>query len=244
VDLLAVQSEDLLGRKQHGDQERRRSVRISPKGTVIVLAGEDTCRCRIVNLCHGGILVAAPVKAGDVFFAGRSLEIELRLDGKDSRWLRMSGRIVRVQGTSIAMEFDKVSLEFIQLIEDSLGASYGRGRILSVISVDATAGRRAPIAEAFRAAGCIVVEVTTPLEAIVRLGELEFEPDLIVIADSTPNSTSNDLRRFIEQEHPHAKLVTVGDDLINPGAQNRWLSSADPSSDMVSRVRRLLLPLL
>jgi len=207
-----------------------------------MLAGEDTCRCRIVNLSHGGILVIAPMRAGEVLVPGRSLEIELRFDGKDSRWLRLAGRIRRVQETTIAMEFEKVSLEFIQLVDDSLGASYGRRRILSVVSVDATAGRRTPIAEAFRSAGCIVVEVSTPLEAIVRLGELEFEPDLIVIADSVPGSISGELRQFIEREHPRAKLVTVGDDLINPNEQNHWLSSADPGRDLLTRVRRLLLP--
>jgi hypothetical protein len=188
--------------------------------------------------------VTVPLKAGDMFIAGRSLELELQIDGKSSRWIRLVGHIVRVQATTIAMAFDKVSLEFIQLVDDILGASYGRSRILSVISVDASATRRAPIAEAFRAAGCTVVEVTTPLEMIVRLGELEFEPDLIVIADSSPTSTSDELRRFVAREHPGARLATVGDELLNPGEQMPWLSSTDLDRDLLTRVRRLLLPLV
>lgn len=188
--------------------------------------------------------MTVPGQVSDLFIPGRSLELELQIDGRDSRWIRLSGRILRVQAATIAMAFDKVSLEFIQLVDDILGASYGRSRILSVISVDANADRRAPITEAFRAAGCTVVEVSTALEMIVRLSELEFEPDLIVIADSSPSSTSDELRRFVEREHPRARLAQVGDELINPGKQSPWLSSADLDGDLLTRVRRLLLPLV
>ncbi|TMQ22454.1 MAG: PilZ domain-containing protein [Deltaproteobacteria bacterium] len=242
--LLAVQSEDWLAKYQHLDQERRRDVRISPKGTVVLLAGGDTCRCRIVNLSHGGVLVTVPVEAGDMFVPGRSLELELQIDGKSSQWIRLSGRVVRIEATTIAMTFDKVSVEFIQLVDEMLGASYGRRRILSVISVDTDADRRARIAEAFRVVGCTVVTVSTPLEMIVRLGELQFEPDLIVIASSRPSATSDDLRRFVEREHPGARLAAVSDQLINPGGESQWLSSMDADGDLVNRVRRLLLPLV
>ena len=200
-----------------------------------------------------------------MFVPGRSLELELQIDGKSSQWIRLSGRVVRIEATTIAMTFDKVSVEFIQLVDEMLGASYGRRRILSVISVDTDADRRARIAEAFRVVGrrkkfprrCGCSRRSRQLQVAdvqarpelrrhepVRLGELQFEPDLIVIASSRPSATSDDLRRFVEREHPGARLAAVSDQLINPGGESQWLSSMDADGDLVNRVRRLLLPLV
>jgi hypothetical protein len=85
-----------------------------------------------------------------------------------------------------------------------------------------------------------VIDVSTPLEAIVRLGEAPFEPDLIAIADSLPGQISDDLREFVEREHPRAKLVTIGDEVDDPTGLVHWLSSRNPNSDLVTRVRHVL----
>jgi hypothetical protein len=97
------------------------------------------------------------------------------------------------------------------------------------------------MAEAFRATGCAVVDVSTPLEAIVRLGEFHFEPDIIAIADSLPETIAGELRAFTNVEHPRAKLITIGDDVIEPAGLAHWLSSDDPDDDLAKRVRELLL---
>jgi hypothetical protein len=108
------------------------------------------------------------------------------------------------------------------------------------VLIDASPERSGPIAEAFRAAGCVVFEVSTPLEAIVRLGESQFEPDLIAIADSVPSPTADELRRFAELEHPSAKLVTLGGDDVAPPDPTHWLSTSGSRDDLIARIRDLL----
>ena len=222
-----------------GRPERRRSVRISPKGTVILRVDENDRRGRVANLGRDGLLATTDVMIAEEHL-GRTIELELRLDDQLSEWLRISGRILRIGATSVAIAFDAVPEAFVRLVDEIATASYAHRRILAVVLVDSTVARRAAIAEGFRAAGCAVVEVSTPLEAIVRLGESSFEPDLIAIADSSPSSTSHDLRRFVEQAHPRAKLVTIGDELVEPVGPVNWLSSADPGEDLVERVLRVL----
>ena len=74
----------------------------------------------------------------------------------------------------------------------------------------------------------------------MRLGESEFEPDLIAIADSLPASTSDQMRRFVEAEHPRARLVTIGDAATAPDGLALWLSSANPNTDLAARIRTVL----
>lgn len=219
--------------------ERRKDVRISPKGTVMLQAGEHAHRGRLANLGIGGLLASTTVTVPERLLS-RAVEIELRLDTRASEWLQLHGRILRIDLASVAVTFDQVPASVVRMIDEMSTASHASRRVVSVVLVDATAARRDPIAEAFRAVGCTVLEVATPLEAIVTLGEARFEPDLIAIADSLPATISTELREFVEREHPRTKLVTIGDHLIEPDGIAHWLSSADPQLDLAARVRQLL----
>ena len=219
--------------------DRRQHIRIAPKGAVILTSGDRTLRGRITNLGQGGLLVATTVEDPDQWL-GRGVEVALRLDGQSAEWLRASGRILRIAAEGIAILFDRIPEELVRMIDEMSAASRSHLRILSAVLVDADSSRRAAMAEGFRAAGCRVIETSTPLETIVRLGESSFEPDLIVIADSAPAIVSDDLRRFMERNHPRAKLVTIGDETIEPSGSLHWLSSADPSSDLEARVCEIL----
>jgi hypothetical protein len=229
-----------LPNHHNGHHERRAGVRISPKGTLILSVGEHAQRARLANIGAHGCLATTHVTAPEKLL-GHQVDIELRLDGPDATWLRLSGHVVRIEATAVALAFDTVPDEFVRLIDEMLTASHHHRRILSVMLVDATPLRRRAMAEAFRAVGCVVVGVATPLEAIVRLGESHFEPRLVAVADSLPTSTSDDLRRFIEKAHPDAKLVTIGDELLNPLGLGNWLSSANPDGDLAARIRDVLM---
>lgn len=219
--------------------ERRSSVRISPKGSVVVLAGEHVEPGRVANLSSSGLLAITSGSPSEIS-VGAEVEIELRLDAGSSEWLRLAGRVVRVDGRAIAFAFAAGSEPFAQLISASVSASGEHQLAWSVVLIDAAAERRGRLAEAFRTAGCVVVEVSTPLEAIVRLGESPFEPELVAIGDSLPSSVAGDLRSFIEREHPRAKLVTVGDDVVAPPGPSCWLSASDEDGDLPARIRELL----
>jgi hypothetical protein len=49
------------------------------------------------------------------------------------------------------------------------------------------------------------------------------------------------MRAFIERDHPHVLLVTIGDELFAPDGMADWLSSADPKADLARRVRDVLV---
>jgi CheY-like chemotaxis protein len=207
---------------------------------MLLLVGEHVHHGRIRNLGRGGALVETSISAPERLLQ-RSVVIELRLDGSTADWIRLDGRIIRISADAVAVAFDDAPEIFTTLIDDSSTASYAHARILSVVLVDATTTRRELMADVFRRAGCAVIEASQPLEAIVRLGESEFEPDLIAIGDSLPSSTADELRRFVENAHSRAKLVTIGDALDGPEGVAHWLSAADPDSDLATRVTQLLL---
>ncbi len=234
-----MEKEDDLSQRLPSRHERRSGTRISPKGTLIFAVGDQRLHARIANIAVDGCLALTTERIPEEWLGGR-LAIEVRLDGQMSEWLRLNGHISRAQAEQIAVTFDDVPREFVDLIDAMSSASYSHDRLLSLVLVDATPARRQSMAEAFRTAGCAVIEATTPLEAIVRLGESDFEPDLIAVADSTPSSTSDELRRFVEKAHPRAKLVTIGDELVEPLRLAHWLSAANPNDDLGERIRKVL----
>lgn len=219
--------------------ERRKSTRTAPKGTVSFRSSDYDVRGRLANVSTGGLCANTLVTVPDRL-RGRTIELEIRFDTQHGAWIQLTGRVVRIGATSIAVAFDTVPDNFEMLVDETLTASNQRDRVISIVLVDATIERRQRMAEAFRAAGCAVVDVSTPLEAIVRLGEFHFEPDVIAIADSLPTTISGELRQFVEAEHPRAKMVTIGDDATEPEGLAHWLSSIDPGGNLAARVRSLL----
>jgi hypothetical protein len=218
-------------------EERRSSIRISPKGSVVISAGAHQEHARISNISRHGMLALTTAPAtGEL--ADQEIDLEVRLDDASGEWMSLSGRVLRVDDCAVAISFTTVPESFAHVMFNSASASHGHRRVLSLVLIDATSSRRLKMAEAFRAAGCAVIDVATPLEVIVRLGEARFEPDVIAIADSLPTATADDLRRFVEQAHPRAKLVTIGDAADDPGGLAHWLSATP--DDLVARVLKLL----
>lgn len=218
--------------------ERRQHARIVAKGTVVAKADDYTHRGRIENLCEGGIFIVSGDAAPEWLLA-RPIEVQLRLDDGHAEWLASAGRVVRIQPEGFVVQFDAPAAPLLRMIDELMTASRAHLRVMSVILVDANDQRRFVMVAGFRAAGCDVVEAATPLSAIVRLGEASFEPDIIAVADSS-GSAAEEMRRFIERDHPDAKLVTIGDELFEPEGKAHWLSSANPNADLASRVRQLL----
>lgn len=207
---------------------------------MFVRASTYLLRGRIADLSVGGLSATTRVTAPERLLGAR-VEIDLRLDGRDHGWLELRGRMQRIGANSLAVSFDNVPPDLVRTIEELRTSSYDRRRVLSIVLVDADPERRAALASGFRASHCAVIDAATPLEAIVRLGESHFEPDVIAIADSSPAAVADELRRFVDSEHPHARVLTIGHELVGPGGTARWLSSANPGDDLVTRIRQLLL---
>lgn len=217
--------------------ERRKHTRIAVKGTAILLAGEHAARARLVNLSEGGFLASTLVTPPSRLL-GQSVDIELRLDDPHSQWNRLAGRIVRIGAESVAICLTATPA-LVLLVDGMTAASRARERVISVILIDEDTTRRKLLAEGFRIVGCSLIEAATSLEAIVRLGESSFEPDVIAVADSIPAATANEMREFVGRNHPHVKLVSITD-VIDPGVDIFQLTPEDLSGNLADAIRRVL----
>jgi len=223
-----------------GRPERRRHTRIAAKGTIAFQLLDHEQRGRIANVSEGGLFVLTNVGAPNRLLA-RTVDLELRLDAGQAEWLRAAGRVIRLRPEGFAIAFDIPPPGFLRMIDEVTTASRARERIISVVLIDGDEQRRSAMAAGFRSTGCTVIEASTPLEAIVRLGESSFEPDAIALANSCPSNEAKQMREFIERDHPSVKLITIGDDVLDPDGFANWLSSANPDADLPARVRDALV---
>ena len=222
------------------EPDRRRHVRIEPKGTVTIHALGNAHRGRLANIGVGGMYVATDVSLPDRLL-GRVVDLELRFDGALAAWQRLTGRITRVATGGAAIVFAApTEPALLRVIDVLTTTSHASARVISVVLIDADPARRAAIAAGFRAAGCQVLEVATQLEAIVRLGEAHFEPDIIAVANTQPATAADEMRAFVEQYHPSSMLVTIGPELLDPAGLANWLSAATATADLPTRIRELL----
>lgn len=217
--------------------ERRKHDRIALKGTAILLAGEHAVRARLVNLGEGGFLATTLVTA-PMRLLGRSVDIELRLDDPLSQGNRLEGKIVRIGNDSVAVSLTSTPA-LIRLVDEMTDASRTRERVISVILIDEDASRRRLLGDAFRTVGGSLIEAATSLEAIVRLGESSFEPDVIAVADSIPATTANEMREFVGRHHPHVKLVSITD-VIDSSLDIFQLTADDLRGNLADAIRRVL----
>jgi CheY-like chemotaxis protein len=217
--------------------ERRKHARIALKGTAIVLAPEHAVRARLINLSEGGFL-ATTLVTPPARLLGRSVDIELRLDDPLSQWNRLQGKIMRIGNGSIALALDATPA-LVRLVDGMTAASRARERVISIILIDEDDTRRQLLAEGFRTVGCSLIEAATSLEAIVRLGESSFEPDVIAVADSIPAATANEMREFVGRNHPRVKLVSITD-VVDPGVNIFQLTPEDLCGNLADAIRRVL----
>src|SRR5690348_11622344 len=166
------------------EPDRRHHARILPKGTVTVHALGNAHHGRLANISAGGMYVATEMSL-PARLLGRVVDLELRFDGALAAWQRARGRVCRIHADGAAIVFDAPTAPtLLRMIDELTTASHASARVTSVVLIDAVAERRAALATGFRATGCDVVEAATSLEAIVRLGESHFEPDIIAVAES------------------------------------------------------------
>lgn len=219
------------------DIERRKHVRIALKGTAILLAGKHAVRARLVNISEGGFL-ASTLVTPPTDLLGQSADIELRLDDRLSQWIRLEGKVVRIGNESVALSL-AATPALVRLVDGVSTASRARERVISVILIDENAERRKLLAHGFQLVGCSLIEAATSLEAIVRLGESSFEPDVIAVADSMPAATANEMRAFVARNHPDVKLVSITD-VIDTRVNIFQLTPEDLRGNLAHAIRRVL----
>ena len=220
--------------------DRRRHARIEPKGTVTLHAVGITHRGRLLNIGAGGMYVATNVSLPEHLLGGL-VDLDLRFDGALAAWHRLAGRVSRISAGGAAIVFDPPGApSLLRAIDELTTASHASARVMSAVLIDAATGRRATIAAGFRAAGCQVVEVRTQLEAIQRLGESDFEPDIIAVANTEPTAAADEMRAFVEHYHPGSMLVAIGPELLEAAGLTKRLSESTTMADLPARIRELL----
>jgi hypothetical protein len=220
--------------------ERRTYARISAKGALRLRTPGHEQHARISNIGIGGVYALTSVTAPNRLLA-RNVDIEVRLDAGHQEWWRATGRVMRIYADGIALSFDTLAPALLRTLDELATASLAHQRVVNVVLIDADPQRRSAMSAGFRSTGCAVVEAATSLEAIVRLGEAAFEPDVIAIANSDPALEATDMRSFVERDHPKVKIITIGEELFEPDGFANWLSSSNPNADLPTRVRDALV---
>jgi CheY-like chemotaxis protein len=222
-------------------RERRRTMRVRSKGSVRFCHGGQPIRGRILDLAIDGVSVRTELQVGLGLYVGELVRVEVSLDAR-SKLFSLEGHVLRSLAATnvVVLGFDGVPSDFEECVRDELVAAGKHDALPHMILVDTATRRRRTFADAFRTAGCHVTEVSTPLEAIAWLGRLQFEPGVIALADSVPESTAEDLRAFLGREHPEAHMIAITSSNRNRNLRGSWLSSADTRDDLDLRVGRVI----
>ena len=222
-------------------REMRRSIRVRSKGSIQLRRGARAIRGRVVDLAAGGVCLQADGARSLRDLVEERVAIVLSLDACASQF-SLKGRVLRANATTklIAIELYNVSSAFEAYVREELVAANVYDAAPHVIIVDAASETRDAIAHAFRAGGCEVTEVATPWEAIAALDGGRFEPGVIAIADTVPETVAKDLREFMRREHPQAHMVAIGTSAQNRDPAGSWISTRDPKGDVAIRVGRVI----
>ena len=218
--------------------ELRSALRVRSKGSIRIHCSNHVIRGRLVDMTVGGICVRTELPTGLI---GESVRVDLTLDAASKRFALL-GRVLRVSVPTrrVALGFDAAPEGFEDCVQDELLAAVKHDTLPRMILVDTAEARRSEIATAFRNAGCHVTEASTPLEAIAYLGRSRFEPGLIAIADSVPETVAEQLREFLLDEHPAAHMVSIGASAAHRAPAASWLCSTNVRGYLQPRVDRVM----
>jgi CheY-like chemotaxis protein len=211
--------------QQASHQEQRRTRRVCSKGSIRVRHGVEITRGRVVDLAVGGVRVRSEIIA---LCVGDTVTLELTLDPSPGVVFALRGHVLRSTSESrtFVVRFESIPRAFEDCVNEELQAlAESRPRL---ILIDPTVDHRAPIASGLRTGGCLVTEVATPLEAIVALGQLRFDPTVIAVATTESESVADELCAYLRDDHPAVQVIAIG-------------RSMD-TRDMQARVEQLLTP--
>lgn len=213
---------------RHELSERRHSGRVESSGTVIV-HGEPAIHGRVLDVAVGGLNVLVE-RATTTPGPGTFVRLALRFDGSGS-WLHLTGSVVRIDAcgaaSALVIKLLDVPPDFEDLVQDEIVFALECAQRRHLLLVDAARGRRELVAAAFRATGCVVIEVSSPLEAIVAIDQSRLHLWGVVIADTAIASRADELREFLSTTYPQVPLIVVSE---RERVHGSWINSSHGSS--------------
>jgi hypothetical protein len=218
--------------------ERRHTARVSVSGNAIVHAATGVIRCQILDLSMGGARFRSTEELAIALDLGTLVRIDVHLDARDTAWTHLRGHIHRVvDGVSFCVAFHRISAEFEDLVEDEVLAGLEADQRPMALIVDLTTDRRARIEVALRTAGCSVIAMTTPLDAIAVIEQSRAHISLVLVSERVAHATRA-LTRFLREVHPAIKLAIIADRPPGTLDQTGWLFADQP--DLGLQLRRLI----
>jgi hypothetical protein len=209
---------------RHERPERRHSGRVESSGTVLV-HGTRAVHGRVLDVAVGGVNLLVE-RATTTPEPGTFVRLDLRFDGRGS-WLHLSGCVVRVDArgsaSALVIKLLDVPPDFEDLVQDELVFALECAQQRHLLLVDATRRRRELVAAAFRETGCVVIETSSPLEAIIAIDQSRLHLWGVVIADTELASRADELREFLTMMYPQVPLIVVGE---GERVHGSWINSA------------------
>ena len=190
--------------------ERRHTPRVNVSGNAIVHAAAQVVRCDIVNLSMGGVLLRSTENVAIGLPVGSPVVVELHLDAEHSEWIRLRGHVHRHDQARLCVSFHHISPQFEDLMGDEVLAVLEGERSPRVLVVDLSPERRAKVALELRSAGCVVIEVATPLDAIAAIEQSQAHIELALVSE-WPAGIEGALMAFLRDVHPEIELATIAD---------------------------------
>lgn len=210
--------------------ERRRNPRIAARGSVVLRGPDHVTRGRLLNISLDAIEVAIEVACELAFEPGGlvGFDVGLRFDGVSGTWLHCPGRITQVRTTSstrrakfgsIVVVWEPLPVELRVVIARLEGRRLASDEVICVMIVDSDLPRRRSVATAFCSKGCVVVEVSSPLEALDWLGNGHPDPALVLVGSTGPACNADELEEYLSFAHPETITVRRLD-----GISDRWIA--------------------
>jgi hypothetical protein len=217
-------------------REDRKAPRVRSKGSVRIGDGLRRSHHRVLDLSVGGIRITG---APD-WNQGERVSLDINFDALPTAHYAATGCVRRSTADGLAIELDAVSAQLEAYIVEEFVAAAARDGEPTVILVDAKSPARTAIASAFRGHGMIVTEVATPLEAIRRIIEERFDPSVIAIADTVPESVAEQLREFLSGEYPDAYMIAIGASTASRNSADSWIDRDAAHNDLEVRIGRIV----
>jgi len=171
--------------------------------------GTISSHARLLDLSTNGLSLVVDSKT-TLPPAGALVHLDLRLDGV-GRWLHLSGIVVRVETQGprflLVVALVVVPADFEDLVQAEILSELECARQPRLLLVDGARGRRELVADALRALGCLVIEASSPLEAIAQIDQSRLHLWAVVVADTKLASQAEELRRFLAETHPEVRQI-------------------------------------
>ena len=200
--------------------DRRRALRAPVHGGAVLYGRRAAIHGGIENLSLSGVLVRTREQVG------RGITIDVHLLLPEAGRPAVRGHVVRTEhhedGVRIAIQFDRVSADAEDAIEDEIVAAFQASQRRPVMVIDGSEDRRHDLAEALRARSMTPLTPRTPLEVVHALSNPHQHVEVCLVSCEFGDVQGRELASFIHESFPWVRIMYVGTDAAESADGARW----------------------